>query len=372
MINILDKHNCCGCFSCVQRCPIQCILMKEDNEGFLYPYVDINRCIGCGVCESVCPVINQGEIRQPLSAYAAINPDEIIRKKSSSGGVFTLLAEKIIDNGGVVFGARFNDRWEVVHSYVETKQDLSYFRGSKYVQSIISNSYKEVERFLESGRVVLFSGTSCQIAGLHCFLRKKYENLISVDVVCHGVPSPRLWSDYLASVSDITDIRQIKMKDKTEGWRGYRIIIEGKNTVINERASANKYMMAFIQNLSLRPSCYRCPAKSGKSNSDITMADYWGVERFFPEMDDDLGISFVCVNTEKGENLISNLSIELKETNYYTSIPYNSCIVKSTIEPRKRKNFWRSYSEQGVYALDTLKSVRPTIIKRIINRLIKY
>lgn len=197
MISINDKKDCCGCAACVQRCPKQCITLHEDNEGFLYPQVDESLCIDCGLCEKVCPVINQADERTPLGVYAAKNPNESVRMQSSSGGVFTMLAERIIDEDGVVFGACFDERWEVVHSYVETKEALAKFRGSKYVQSKIGSTYQQVEGFLKSGRKVLFSGTPCQIAGLKKYLRKEYDNLLAVDFICHGVPSPGVFRTYL-------------------------------------------------------------------------------------------------------------------------------------------------------------------------------
>ena len=183
MICLQDKKDCCGCSACVQRCPKQCIKMEEDNEGFLYPLVDKNKCIDCGLCEKVCPVINQSEERWPLNVYAAKNHDDVIRQTSSSGGVFTLLAYNTIDKGGVVFGASFNKYWEVAHSYAETREGISAFRGSKYVQSIIGDTFKQAEGFLKQGREVLFSGTPCQVAALRIFLRKEYNNLITVDFI---------------------------------------------------------------------------------------------------------------------------------------------------------------------------------------------
>lgn len=186
----------------------------EDNEGFLYPYVDVSSCVDCGLCEKVCPVINQGEAKQADKVYAAINPDDNIRLRSSSGGVFSMLAERIILENGVVFGARFDDNWEVIHDSCETIEGLAAFSGSKYVQSKIGNCFSRTEKYLKEGRKVLFSGTPCQIAGLHKFLRKDYDNLLTVDVVCHGVPSPAVWRAYLK-----------ELKTRPQG-------VVGKNTVL--------------------------------------------------------------------------------------------------------------------------------------------
>lgn len=201
MIEIKEKKDCCGCWACVQRCPKHCITMKEDSEGFLYPEVDQSSCIDCGLCEKVCPVINREEARRPLESLAAINPDEKVRMASSSGGVFTLLATQVLAEGGVVFGARFNDRWEVVHDVAEDAESLAALRESKYVQSRIGDSFARAERYLKSGRKVLFTGTPCQIAGLRRFLRKEYDGLLAVDFICHGVPSPGVFRQYLKEVT---------------------------------------------------------------------------------------------------------------------------------------------------------------------------
>ena len=197
MITITDKSQCCGCSACAQRCPKQCISMQMDNEGFLYPQVDSSKCVDCHLCEKVCPVINQYEARTPLNVYAAKNSDGEVRNQSSSGGIFHILAERTIRNGGVVFGARFDKNWQVVIDYAEDMEGVEAFMGSKYVQSRIEHAYIDVKRFLAEGRDVLFSGTPCQVAGLRKFLCKHYENLLTVDFICHGTPSPKVWRIYL-------------------------------------------------------------------------------------------------------------------------------------------------------------------------------
>ena len=218
MIRIIDKSKCCGCNACVQRCPKQCISMREDEEGFLYPYVDIPSCVDCGICEKVCPVLNLEEPRKPLQVFAAKNKNEDQRLRSSSGGIFILLAEQTICEGGVVFGARFDKNWEVEHCYAETLEELEPLMRSKYVQSRIGNTYKEAERFLKGGRKVLFVGTSCQIAGLHRFLKRDYDNLLTVDFICHGVPSPGVWRKYLGEIENCIPSRSE---------------VAGKNTVLS-------------------------------------------------------------------------------------------------------------------------------------------
>ena len=236
MIRIEKKEDCCGCEACVQRCPKHCISLFRDNEGFLYPSVNESLCIGCGLCEKVCPILNPLPKRKPLQVFAAKNLNEEVRLASSSGGVFTLLAEHTIRNNGVVFGARFNEKWEVAHGFTDTVEGIADFRSSKYVQSKINGTYQEAEQFLKAGRKVLFSGTPCQIAGLKRFLRKEYTNLITVDFLCHGVPSPGVWESYLKETiarkckkiqfcSDpYASVKKISFRDKTLGWKKFSFV----------------------------------------------------------------------------------------------------------------------------------------------------
>lgn len=344
MIKIDNKQSCSGCSACVQACPKQCISFEEDEQGFRYPSINYELCVNCGLCEKVCPCINENEQTMPLDIYAAKNPNKEIRKESSSGGIFTMLAESIIDEGGVVFGARFNEKWNVVHDYTETKEGLAAFRGSKYVQSIIGDTYKQVRDFLKADRKVLFSGTPCQIAGLRLFLRKDYDNLYTVDFICHGVPSPGVFrwhlqeeiNNYAARQSsekiqfcsspihsipkgDVllpegVSIEGIRFRDKREGWKKFSFVLllaeasaEGKkNTVLfSSNVCENTFLKGFCSDLYLRPSCHKCPSRDFKSGSDIIIADFWGQEYMFPEFDNDTGVSSVIVKTEKGRQLLS-------------------------------------------------------------------
>lgn len=200
MVDVKDKHKCCGCAACMQACPKHCITMQPDNEGFLYPQVDHTQCIECGLCEKVCPCLHEAKPSKPLKVFAAINRDEPVCMSSSSGGIFTSLAQYVIQNGGVVFGARFDNRWDVIHDYTDKVDGLSAFRGSKYLQSRVGDTFTLARRFLKEGRTVLFSGTSCQIAALRRFLQKDYDNLLTADLVCHGTPSPLVWRIYLEEI----------------------------------------------------------------------------------------------------------------------------------------------------------------------------
>ena len=348
---------------CVSICPKQCITMREDEEGFLYPMMDSSLCIDCNLCKKICPELHSKERREPLNVYAAKHKNEQVRLASSSGGIFTLLAERIIDENGVVFGARFNSNWNVIHDYTETKKGLTAFRGSKYVQSYMGNCYQKVKFFLQQGRKVMFTGTPCQIAGLKNYLRKDYDNLLTVDVVCHGVPSPKVWQIYLNEIarkggknsvlfhpiSEKQEIKSINFRSKSTGWKKYSFALilsgatadEEKNTVLlSSIFTENPYMNAFLSNLSLRPSCYDCPAKSGKSGSDITIADFWGIEEVLPEFDDDKGISLILSYTEKGIYWLKGLNCEYTKVDYQTAQKNNPFISTSVAKPINRNFFF--------------------------------
>lgn len=355
MIEIVEKSDCVGCEACVQRCPKQCIVMKEDAEGFLYPQIDIEKCIDCGLCERVCPVINQGEPRKPLVAYAAKNQDESVRLSSSSGGVFTALAEQVIAQGGVVFGARFDESWNVVHDYVETIEGLSAFRGAKYVQSRIGQSFLRAETFLKQGRMVLFSGLPCQITGLKKFLRKDYDNLITVELFCHGVPSPMVWKRFLEEEVAIPHIRlkSISFRDKVSGWKNYSFFYsqEDANGVQLHRMpfAKNLFMRGFLADLYLRPSCYHCPVKQCKSGSDLTIGDYWGIQQAHPGLDDDKGVSAVLVNTDKGAAILQAVQqVSLYESTFEKVVKCNPALIKSAQEPTKRFLFFELLNQRKI------------------------
>lgn len=343
MIQITDKDECCGCGACAQRCPKQCITLREDKMGFSYPAVDNDTCINCGLCEKVCPILNHDESREPLATYAAMNCDEQIRMVSSSGGVFTAIAKHIIGQGGIVFGARFNDKWEVVHDYADTTEGLSKFRGSKYIQSLIGDNYSKAESFLKQGKPVLFTGTPCQIAGLRNYLRKEYENLITADVACHGAPSPIVWKSYIEDI----DIKEINFRNKSHGWRNFSMAINHTVRPHNK----DRFMQCFLSNLSLRPSCYACKFKAGASGSDLTLGDLWGISEIAPQLDDDLGTSVVISFSAKGDKILKSLSLKTININYTDVCSHNPAIVRSVKCPKDYEPFWQDFYISGKKAI---------------------
>lgn len=374
MIEIKYKDKCCGCNACVLACPIECISFLEDNEGFLYPKVNTETCIDCGRCENVCPVIHQDEAREPLETYAAVNNNEQIRVKSSSGGIFTLLAEKVLAEGGVVFGAIFNKEWEVIHTIAHNSEELAPMRGSKYVQSKIGESYQNAKNHLEKGKKVLFSGTSCQIAGLRRYLQKEYHHLICIDVICHGVPSPAVFKAYFTEEAnrlgtDLSSLQHISFRDKRKGWRNFSLsrTYAIKNDVyeISKTISTDLYIQGFLRDLYLRPSCYTCPAKAFKSGSDISLADLWAAENIVPELDDNKGVSIVFINSNSGREYFNYISKEVrhKEISLSEAVQRNPYVYSSVIEPKERKQFFDLFRTKSVYSIMKKLIKIPFIIK---------
>lgn len=313
MISIKDKKQCCGCSACMNACPINCISMVEDEEGFRYPHVDTAKCINCGKCERVCPIINvEPEEKFEQKAFLIRNMDEQILKESTSGGAFTAIAKEIIDAGGVVFGAAFDDQFEVHHTYVEKYEDLKIFRNSKYVQSNIESTYKEAKAFLDAGRQVLYSGTPCQVEGFWHFIgRRKYENLILIDVVCRAVPSPLVWRKYreFGIKNSENTLQEAAFRDKNKyGYQYSQIRLKFSDGEVREAGvESDPYLRAFFSNLSDRPSCYECKFKKKYRVSDITIWDCFDVYLHDKSFDDNKGVTRALAHSEKGRQIIENL-----------------------------------------------------------------
>lgn len=339
MISIIDKKDCSGCGACANICPHKSISMSYDEEGFLYPIINTEKCIDCHLCEKICPIHKHPlTARKPHEIRAAINENETIRLQSSSGGIFSLLADYILDSGGVVVGAAYTEDWNVEHIVVSSKTELKRLRGSKYVQSQTKNIYKQVLNNLLEGKLVLFSGTPCQISGLKSFLKKEYENLITIEIFCHGVPSTLVYQKYINEISKGEPIYYVNMRDKTEGWKQYHFAVN--NYTVSWRNDL--YMKAFLSNLILRPSCYSCKFKEGRCGSDIALGDFWGAKEVHQELDDDKGLSLVFLNSEKGRNLYLKIkTIKDKEIDYKEAIIKNGGIAGSVKRHNNRKLFFK-------------------------------
>lgn len=350
MIQIQDKKLCCGCHGCAQACPKQCIEMIPDTEGFFYPKVDESRCIHCGLCEKVCPVIHAkaDDPQRMPDAAAAKNEDDVIRQESSSGGVFTLLAKQVIDRGGVVFGAAWTeDRRAVEHIAVRTEAELKKLRSSKYLQSTIGSCYAQAKESLNRGEQVLFSGTPCQIEGLRQFLRKDYDNLLCVDIVCHGVPAPGVWRRYLSECEEKygAKVTDVTFRDKSTGWESYCVTLtfdNGKKQSIP--VSGEPYMRAFLSNACLRPSCHDCRFKKYNRESDLTLADFWGIEEVCPEMNDDRGTSLVLIHSAAGQAAMDAIGEQMtaKPVNLAEALHQNPSAIRASGVHENREAFLES------------------------------
>ena len=371
MINITDKKNCCGCGACAQSCPVSCIRMTADEEGFLYPVVDQAQCVDCGLCNRVCPILNRGEKPSEIKVYAAVCNDEEVRRTSSSGGVFSLLAEKVLSEGGAVFGAAFDENFDVHHVMIERSEDLHLVKGSKYLQSKIETTYQQAEEVLKTGRCVLFSGTGCQIAGLKSFLKKEYNNLYTIDVFCHGVPSPIVWQKYLddQKAKYEGEVNQVYFRAKTPGWHQFSMRIEfSDDSVYDCTHREDAFMRVFLDNLCLRPSCYDCKFRESRSGADLTIGDAWGVEQWMPHMDDNKGTSVVVVNTEKGQRLLNDVMpyMVCEEADGKTVLASNRMYYKSVKPHPNRKKFFAAFAS-GASVEELVALTKKPLWRRVLS-----
>ena len=383
MVTIKNKKDCAGCGACAAACPRDCVVMVEDREGFLYPQVDADRCVRCGVCLRACPVSQKCEGLRPPAVYAAVNLDREVHMHSSSGGVFSLLAADVLDRGGVVFGAAFDAEGNVVHTAVHTREGLAALRGSKYVQSRIGNTYREAREHLEAGTPVLFTGTPCQIEGLLRFLEKDYPHLLTQDLICHGVPSPFAFRKYIEHQTRRHGAAPtaILFRKKDPAVKPYLIDITFANG--SHYACAAKddpYMKAFLRDYCLRPSCYACRFKGVERASDITLADYWGIEKAHSDFASGDGVSLVFVNFEKGAQAFEALREKMSviPSDVERAVASNSAAIASVKRPSGRDRFMRALERMGFgeaverYCKDSfvlrLKKKANSVIKKIIRR----
>lgn len=331
-MKILEKENCCGCGACQNICPKNAISMVLENDGFRYPHIDEEKCINCGLCKNVCPVLNLKKEDENLpDTYACYNKNEKIRMESSSGGMFSLIAEEVLNQNGVIFGAAFDENLEVKHIKIEIKEDLRLLMGSKYLQSDTDKTFREAKEFLEKGKKVFYTGTPCQIEGLKSFLRKDYENLLCGDLICHGVPSKNIFDKYIKNIGE--KIKKVYFRDKeNKGWNNYQVLIQTENKKIYEDHEKDEFMNEFLSDRYLRESCYNCKFKKKHRISDFTFADFWGINNIAPEMNDEKGTSLLFVNSNKGKEIFEKLKpfIVYKKVDFYQAIKYNPSMIKSS------------------------------------------
>ena len=366
MVKLADINTCSGCAACAATCPKGAIVMRSDEEGFLQPCVEGSKCVGCHLCEKACPVNHPSEPRlKDVEVYAARANDTELRLSSSSGGIFSLLARRILVQGGIVFGATCDLKTGVVHHIAaHNEEELAGLRGSKYVQSDVRETYREAKAALESSIPVLFSGTPCQIAGLKSYLHSSTptqdSNLTCVDVVCHAAPSPLAWQKFLEKHEPASAqgrgsaraegplLRSISFRRKNCGWKRYSLSLRFANDkeYLADLKTAT-FLRGFLSELYNRRSCHQCAAREGRSGADITLADYWRVHESFPQLDDDKGVSLVLVHTTKGRGLWQLISkqVESLQSTLADALRTNPSIVQSAPMSPKRAKFFKSLTK---------------------------
>lgn len=381
----VKKENCYGCYACYNICPIHVIQMKMDEEGFAYPNIDKDQCINCGKCVQVCPSCMPIHLQTTERAYACYAKDNTEHISSSSGGFFSVLAKQVLEQKGRVFGTAFNERLEVEHIEISKVADLFKLKGSKYVQSKIGNIYLKVKEQLEDGKIVLFSGTPCQIVGLKLFLKKEYEKLVCVDLICHGVASPAVWDGYLNEQFGENEVVEMSFRDKkSEPGRAILKYKLKNGTIYRERYHESPYIQGFISNYYTRQVCFECGFKGFKRWSDITIGDFWSIKEFHPELYHENGVSAVITHTSKGEkwmNSVADKLIMCDSTTDEISV-WNECILESVKRNPLRQEFFEKWDGMSVKdvitelnekkSLEVNKFEKKRIFRKIIGKTKKW
>lgn len=371
MIQITDKSKCCGCWACQNICPQQCIEMQPDNEGFFYPIVNKESCIECGLCEKVCPNLKEKLKDITPKNYIIQNKNEQLLRKSTSGGFFSAIAEYVIKNHGVVFGASFDNNMKLRHCYSTTLENCHQFRGSKYVQSQIENNFKKAKEFLTQGKLVVFSGTPCQIAGLKSFLRKEYENLITVDLVCRGVPSPLLLKKYLDYHSKEKGSRVISYlsRDKYYGYSysTASILFDDPNKSYHKGMESDAMLRLYFKNICSRPSCYQCHYKTIHRVSDFTIFDCWDAQATSKDFSNK-GATNVFIHTEKGKEIFEKIKKHFiyRTEKIHKIIQRDGIMIKNTVPLNPQRN--KFFEDLNILPFDQLtnKYLHDSYIKRLL------
>lgn len=346
---IKDSAKCVGCTACYSICPVQAISMREESNGFLYPYVEDRQCIHCGKCISVCPLNGDRKNKEEPEVYALINIDLKKRMQSSSGGCAYALVKKFLEKGSV-YAAVYDENWNVVHRKIRNKRQLRCMMGSKYVQSDLGDIFRSIYQEIEQGRKVLFIGAPCQVAGLKKYVGDK-ENLTTIDFVCHGVSTKKIWQDYLNSLKECygAEIISINQRAKNlKGWHNYNTKICFANGRKYERLKdKDAYMCLFLNDYILRDSCFSCRYRDFNRNSDITLGDFWGIESINSSLDDNKGTSLVLVNSDKGKEIFDSIKEDCQYERHSTDEVMQAALKTNLIPPKNRKEFWELYEMKG-------------------------
>lgn len=377
MKQIINRNLCTGCTSCMNICPKNAINFVEENDGFKYPIIDQAKCIDCGLCKKTCPVLNNKSNSSLNNCYVGYNKDSKERLNASSGSIFSTIANYILDNNGIVVGATFDKDNHLKHVAIEKKEDLEPLKKSKYLQSDLDSIFKYIKEQIKTKKV-LFVGTPCQVAGIKAFI-KNNGNLITIDLFCHGVPSPKLFEKYVKELETINNDKLINydFRENSTGWDSYSNKATFKNKEIITDSKQNEYMKLFLSDIALRESCYNCNFKLGNKYSDITLGDFWGIKNHYPEMYNNEGVSAIIINTELGNELFKNIKddLEYKECDLEKILSGNPSLRVSAKRPIKRDIFFNELDKTSINELAKKYQNKKSLIRKIknkISRIIKH
>lgn len=373
MIDVQDKEKCAGCYACYNICPKNAITFEEDKEGFKYPKVNKEKCVNCGLCKRVCPILEKKKFedrKEKPTFMAAWSKDNFTRLDSTSGGVFSEIANKIFDEGGYVCGAVYDENYMVKHIVTNDREMLSKIRSSKYLQSDMNDCFRKIKDLLINNKKVLVCGSPCQIAGLYNYLGQDYENLLSCDFICRGMNSPKIFRQYLDYLEEKynSKIKNIKFKNKIHGWHNFstRIDFENGKKYIGGRY-LDSYMVGYLKyNAFIRPSCYNCQFKELPRKADITLADFWGIEKIDSKLDNNKGTSLVLLNTKKGEKIFKSISnVQYTEVISEKVFKDNICMNKSVEKTKNRQQVFENIDKYSYKELSERFFPEPKGIKKI-------
>lgn len=387
MIDVNELHNCSGCGACKSICAKGAISLVADESGFIYPHVDEQKCIDCALCDAVCQIQNNTvhSLECEKKFYALVSKDEEQLKVSSSGGAFLAVATYVFNNNGIVAGCAFDDKLKAHHVITHTLDEcVEKLCGSKYVQSDTESIYSEIKKLLSSGKLVLFTGTPCQVEGLYLFLNNAPDNLITMDLICHGVSSPLLWKKHKEYIESCVHapINKFRFRGKEQtGWALYYYYYGGKNRCKKGPSVLDRYYTDFLKGVNYRESCYSCKFSNLKRVGDLTIGDFWGVEKYFPNLDAHKGISLLLVNSQKGKQVLQLIdkSVALYETNKENAVAGNLNLIMPTTRPEHRDTYYKlvlsdiekwenDYVNTRSWKMAKLKSKVPSFIKKLLRR----